>query len=92
MLLLPELQTNGTMQHVPLRVCLALVPRLHVCPIHHVAVHHRRLFVFCFLFGCASLARGILVRWPGIELTSPALEAQSLNHWTTGDVPALVFV
>lgn len=24
---------------------------------------------------------------PGIELMSPALEAQSLNHWTARDVP-----
>lgn len=77
---------------VPLVVCLALVARLHVCAIHHVAVHHRRPFVFCFLFGCASLARGILFPWPGIELTTPALKAQNLNHWTTGDVPVFVFV
>jgi len=30
-------------------------------------------------------ACGTLVR-PGIELLSPALEAQSLNHWITRDV------
>ena len=28
---------------------------------------------------------------PGIELMSPALEAQSLNHWTTRDVPFSLF-
>ena len=33
---------------------------------------------------------GILVPHPGIESVLPALEAQSLNHWTTREVPALV--
>ena len=28
------------------------------------------------------MARGILVPWPGIELSSPALETWSLNHCT----------
>ena len=32
------------------------------------------------------MARGILVSWPGIEATSPALEAWSLNHWTAREV------
>ena len=27
------------------------------------------------------------VSQPGIEPVPPALEAQSLNHWTTGEVP-----
>ena len=30
---------------------------------------------------------GILVPQPGIEPTPPAVEAQSLNHWTTSEVP-----
>ena len=30
---------------------------------------------------------GILVPQPGIKPTSPALEAQSLNLWTTREVP-----
>ena len=34
-----------------------------------------------------NMACGILVTWPGIEPTSSALEAQSLNHWTTREVP-----
>ena len=29
---------------------------------------------------------GILVHWPGIEPVPPAVEAQSLNHWTTREV------
>ena len=32
-------------------------------------------------------ACGILVSQPGIEPTPPALEEQSLNHWTTREVP-----
>ena len=34
-----------------------------------------------------SMARGILVPQPGIEPLSPAVEAQSLNHWTAKEVP-----
>ena len=37
------------------------------------------------------MARGILVPPPGTYLAPPALEAQSLNHWTTREVPKLVF-
>ena len=36
-------------------------------------------------FCCAAC--GILVPQPGIESSPPALEAQSLNHWTTREVP-----
>ena len=32
---------------------------------------------------------GILVPQTGIEPKPPALEAQSLNHWTTREVPLL---
>ena len=32
-------------------------------------------------------AFGILVPSPGFEPVPPAVEAQSLNHWTTGEVP-----
>ena len=35
-------------------------------------------------------ACGILVARPGIELVPPALEAQSLNHWTARDVPVII--
>ena len=37
---------------------------------------------------------GILVPWPGMETAAPALEAQSLNHWTPREVPAwfLLFI
>ena len=34
------------------------------------------------------MARGILVPQPRMEPEPPALEVQSLNHWTTGEVPS----
>ena len=34
----------------------------------------------------AHVACGILVHQPGIELMPPALEAWSLDHWTTREV------
>ena len=40
-----------------------------------------------FLFWLCQAACGILVFWPGIEPMTPALEAQSLNHWTAREVP-----
>ena len=36
------------------------------------------------------MACGILVPQPGMELVSPALGSQSLNHWTTREVPPAV--
>ena len=41
---------------------------------------------FPFFFGCAC---GILVPWSGIP---PAVEAQTLNHWTTREAPKLYFL
>ncbi|XP_057403030.1 phosphatidate cytidylyltransferase 1 isoform X1 [Balaenoptera acutorostrata] len=35
-------------------------------------------------------AYGIVIHPPGMELTPAALEAQSLNHWTTREVPTLI--
>ena len=29
------------------------------------------------------MALGILFLWPGVEPIPPAVQAQSLNHWTT---------
>ena len=47
------------------------------------------LFICIFIHSCVHLAaaRGILVPWPGIEPSPPAVEAWSLNHWTTREVP-----
>ena len=38
-------------------------------------------------FWSSPTARGILVLWPGMEPMLPVLEAWSLNHWTTREVP-----
>ena len=38
------------------------------------------------------MACGILVPQPGIESMPPAVEAQSLNHWTTREVLQMDFL
>lgn len=38
------------------------------------------------------MACGNLVPRPGIEPTSPAMEARSLNHWMAREVPHLHFI
>ena len=40
-----------------------------------------------FFFGPRHTACRILVPQPGIEPTPPTVEVQSLNHWTTREVP-----
>ena len=49
--------------------------------------------VLVFLFVLFWSHRGMwdLSPRPGIEPTSPALEVQSLNHWTTREVPVFLF-
>ena len=37
-----------------------------------------------------SLARRILVPWPGIKPVPPAVEAQSANHWTAKGSPSKI--
>ena len=37
------------------------------------------------------MACGILVPRPGIEPLPPAMEAQTLNHWTTREFPVFDF-
>ena len=46
-------------------------------------------FILFIYFG--HMACGILVPQPGIKPASRALEAQSLNHWTAGEVPIFIF-
>ena len=41
-----------------------------------------------FIFWPCHAACGILVPWPGMEPAPPALEGQSLKHWTPREVPA----
>ena len=43
---------------------------------------------FFFLFGCVPC--GVLVPQPVIEPVPPALEAGSLNHWTTEEVSGIL--
>ena len=51
------------------------------------------LFYSLFLAGSAFLSvNGILVSQPGIEPMPSALEAWSLNHWATGEVPEQVIL
>ena len=45
------------------------------------------LVVLCFCFGPHCLACGVLVPWSGMEPPPAAMEAQSLNHWATKEVP-----
>ena len=40
------------------------------------------LTTFCFWLPCTAC----LLPWLGIELVVPAVEAQSFNHWSTGEV------
>ena len=42
-------------------------------------------FFFFFLLVCEAYIP--IVPWPEIKPVPPAVEAQSLNHWTTREVP-----
>ena len=44
-------------------------------------------FLIYYLFRLHHVAWGILDPRPGIKLSSPAVEVQSLNPWTTREVP-----
>ena len=43
-------------------------------------------FLFFFFFLPQAVALRILAPQPGIEPMPPAVEVQSLNHWTTREV------
>ena len=43
--------------------------------------------LFCIFWLHHTTACGILAQWPAIKPSLPALEAQSLNHWTSREVP-----
>ena len=45
--------------------------------------------LFLFLFWPCHTTCGVLVSQPGIEPMPPAVEAQSLNHWTAREVPTV---
>ena len=58
-------------------------------PLEH-KLHEGRDFFFSFWPRCSAC--GILVPQPGIEPVPPAVEAQSLNHWTSREVPRQGFL
>ena len=47
------------------------------------------IYIYFFFFGISRAICRILVPQPEIELISPALGAQGLNHWTSREVPRL---
>ena len=53
------------------------------------------LFIFSFffflIFWPCPAACGILVPRPGMQPEPPAVEAWSLNHWTTREVPLCIY-
>ena len=51
---------------------------------------HQSGVLFCFVFPCCA-AFGILVPWPGTELTPSAVKARSPNHWTAREFPSQDF-
>ena len=57
----------------------------------HIKSSDQRVFVVVVLGGVLFVwlhhaARGNLVPRPGVEPMPPAAEAQSINHWTAGEV------
>ena len=49
------------------------------------------LTVYCLKFFLGHTVRYVELPQPGIEPVPPAVEAQSLNHWTTREVPIPLF-
>ena len=69
-------------------------------PCHHLVLSFLK-FLNIYLFGCirsqlqhanSYLSMWDLVCWAGIKLKSPALETWSPIHWTTKEVPLLLFL
>ena len=61
---------------------------------YHSGLHCSFFFFFLLLllfFWLHSVACRIIVPQPGIEPASPAVEAWSLNHWTTREIPVVSF-
>ena len=48
-------------------------------------------WMFLFFFFFDRVACGILAPRPGIERVPPAMEGQSLNHWTAREIPGFSF-
>ena len=54
--------------------------------LHYLVLNGGIITDFSFFFWLCRVARGILVPRPGIEPTPPAMQVQSLNHWTSREV------
>ena len=53
------------------------------------------IYLFIYLFICilsCHMACGTLVSWSRIKPIPPAMEAQSVNHWISREVPLCLFV
>ena len=61
-------------------------------PVHHPISGGLHRFLFLFCFWPYHTACGILVPRPGMEPAPPALEVQSLNHWTPREVRGLPYL
>ena len=66
--------------HFPLLPLYSLFFSFIYLYIHSFIWLHWALVEACWIFRCGMWD---LVPWPGIEAGTPALEAQSLSHWTT---------
>ena len=45
-----------------------------------------------FFFGCVLGHAGVLIPQPGFEPRPSTVEAWSLNHWTTREVPEVMHI
>ena len=63
----------------------------YICEVMPLGIIIISTLIFFFFFWPHCTACGILISRPGIEPAPPALEAQSLNHWTAREDPMLNF-
>ena len=87
-LLLPAISSPTSDSRQPLICCLLLLD-FPLLEFHMYGIMQYIVFFFFLIFWSHCAACRILVPRPGIELMCPALEAQSLNHWTTREVPSI---
>ena len=81
------LWTLGCMYLLELMVFSGYMPKSGIAGSYGSSVFKFWVFyLFIFLFWLPSLASGILIPWPGVKPVCPAVDMQSLNHWTTREV------
>ena len=61
-------------------------PVFYKCAFHFLLFNFLKIFIYLAAAGF-SCGKPDLSPWPGIEPWFPALEAQSLSHWTAREVP-----